>query len=243
MYCHTSTPLLRDGNNFFLADMNKRSILNSKSNSTGRILAFVFLQLLLILVSTRCFSAQTNAIVIENALPGTPSSQWDISGAGDTSIQGFATDISVNRGGTISFKIKTTASAYHIDIYRVGYYQGNGARFITTVMPSVSLPQSQPAPITAPATGLMDYGNWAVSASWQVPTNVTSGVYIAKLVRTDTGGASHIVFVVRNDSSTSDILFKTSDEAWVAYNDYGGNNLYSGTGPGDSGAAFKVSYN
>jgi hypothetical protein len=224
--------------------MNKRSILNSRSNPATRLLSFVFLQLLLLVVSARCLYAQaTNAIVLENTLPGTPSSQWDISGAGDTSIQGFATDISVNRGGTISFKIKTTASAYRIDIYRIGYYQGNGARYITTVMPSVSLPQSQPAPITDPATGLMDYGNWAVSASWQVPTNATSGVYIAKLVRTDTGGASHIVFVVRNDSSTSAILFKTSDEAWEAYNDYGGNNLYSGTGPGDSGAAFKVSYN
>ena len=220
--------------------MNKRFILNSKSSPARGVVSFL---LLLLLVSARCLSAQTNSIVIENALPGTPSSQWDISGAGDTSIQGFATDISVNQGGTISFKIKTPASAYRIDIYRIGYYQGNGARYITTVMPSVSLPQSQPAPVTDPTTGLMDYGKWAVSASWQVPTNATSGVYIAKLVRTDTGGASHIVFVVRNDSSTSAILFKTSDEAWEAYNDYGGNNLYSGTGPGDSGAAFKVSYN
>ena len=202
---------------------------------------------LLLLVSTRCFSAQTNAIVLENALPGTPSSQWDISGAGDTSIQGYATDISVNQGGTINFKISTPASAYRIDIYRLGYYQGNGARYITTVMPSAHLPQSQPAPITDPSTGLIDYGNWAVSASWQVPTNATSGLYIARLVRTDTGGASHIAFVVRNDSSTSDIYYKTSDTTWQAYNDYGGNSLYVGTGPGVGlaavGRAYKVSYN
>jgi hypothetical protein len=227
--------------------MNKRSILNSNSNSAGRILSVVFLQLLLVLVSARCLAAQTNSIVIENALPGTPSSQWDISGAGDTSIQGYATDISVNQGGTISFKISTTASAYRIDIYRLGYYQGNGARYITTVMPSAHLPQSQPAPITDPSTGLIDYGNWAVSGSWQVPTNATSGLYIARLVRTDTGGASHIAFVVRNDSSTSDIYYKTSDTTWQAYNDYGGNSLYVGTGPGGGlaavGRAYKVSYN
>lgn len=69
-----------------------------------------------------------NAIEIENALAGTPPTTWDISGIGDPSIQGFATDISVNRGSTVRFKIDTDAAAYHIDIYRLGYYQGNGAR-------------------------------------------------------------------------------------------------------------------
>src|SRR3954454_7759 len=70
-----------------------------------------------------------NPIVAENQLPGTPSTVWSITGAGDSSIQGFATDISVNHGNTINFKINDTSRApYHIDIYRMGYYQGNGAR-------------------------------------------------------------------------------------------------------------------
>ena len=58
-----------------------------------------------------------------------------------------------------------------------------------------------------------------------------SGIYFAKVVRTDTGGASHIVFVVRDDASTSDMLFQTSDTTWQAYNDYGGNSLYTGAEP------------
>ncbi|HTQ50836.1 MAG TPA: N,N-dimethylformamidase beta subunit family domain-containing protein, partial [Candidatus Acidoferrales bacterium] len=228
--------------------MKMKSVSCSEAYAARRFVSWVAVSLVLLLVSVRCLVAQTtNPIVIENALPGTPSSQWDISGAGDSSIQGYATDISVNRGGTIYFKINTPASAYRIDIYRLGYYQGNGARYITTVTPSAHLPQSQPAPITDPSTGLIDYGDWAVSASWQVPTNATSGVYIARLVRTDTGGASHIAFVVRNDSSTSDIYFKTSDTTWQAYNDYGGNSLYVGTGPGGGaaadGRAYKVSFN
>src|ERR1700751_6157872 len=66
-----------------------------------------------------------NAIVTENALTGNPSSEWDVNGAGDLSIQGFATDISVNKGQTVHFKIKTNATAYTINIYRLGYYQGN----------------------------------------------------------------------------------------------------------------------
>ena len=50
-----------------------------------------------------------NPIVAENCLTGTPQSTWDVSGAGDPSIQGFATDISVNVGDTVSFKIDTDA--------------------------------------------------------------------------------------------------------------------------------------
>jgi hypothetical protein len=80
----------------------------------------------------------------------------------------------------------------------------------------------------------MDCGNWAVSASWTIPANATSGIYFAKVIRLDTLGASHIVFVVRNDASKSDVLFKTSDMTWEAYNDYGGANLYTG-GPGPQG--------
>ena len=88
--------------------------------------------------------------------------------------------------------------------------------------------RTQPACLTDAATGLVDCGNWAESASWAVPATAVSGIYFAKLTRTDTGGASHIVFVVRDDAGHSDLLFQTSDTTWQAYNDYGGNSLYAG---------------
>ena len=191
-------------------------------------------------------SAPANAIEAENCLPGTPDSSWDISGAGagDPSLQGFATDISVNVGQTISFKIKTDATAYTIDIYRMGYYGGMGARLVASIQPSATLPQAQPPCVTDSSTGLVDCGNWAVSASWAVPANSVSGIYFAHLIRTDTGGDSHIVFIVRNDASTSAILFQTADETWEAYNGYAGSSLY---GPDNqfnlSSRAYKVSYN
>ncbi|HVU15367.1 MAG TPA: DUF4082 domain-containing protein [Candidatus Didemnitutus sp.] len=185
-------------------------------------------------------AAASNAITIENANTGTPSTTWDVSGSGDQSIQGFATDISVNKGSTIQFKIDTDAHAYKLDIYRLGYYGGAGARYITTVNPTATLPQNQPDPITDATTGLIDCGNWAVSAQWAVPSTAVSGLYIAKVTRTDTGGASHIAFVVRDDSSTSAMVFQTSDTTWQAYNSYGGNSLYVGN---PDGRAYKVSYN
>jgi hypothetical protein len=101
----------------------------------------------------------------------------------------------------------------------------------------------QPACLSDAATKLLDCGNWAVSGSWQVPANATSGIYFAKVVRTDTGGASHIVFVVRDDASASDVLFKTSDTTWQAYNSYGGDYIEFPSYGFPTDRAFKASYN
>jgi hypothetical protein len=125
----------------------------------------------------------------------------------------------------------------------MGYYGGNGARLVATVNPSVQLPQSQPACLTNSSTGLTDCGNWAVSASWTVPANATSGIYFAKAIRTDTGGSSHIFFIVRDDASHSDILFQTSDTTWQAYNTFS-QNFYGCNGTFNSSCrAYKISYN
>jgi hypothetical protein len=157
-----------------------------------------YLKRLMILSACALFfieaSAQ-NPIVTENALPGNPSSEWMVTGAGDLSIQGFATDFSVNRGNTVHFKIRTTASDYTINIYRLGWYNGDGARLVGTGVITASLPQVQPDPITNTTTGLVDCGNWSESAHWDIPANAVSGIYIARLKRTDNNGASHIVFV------------------------------------------------
>src|SRR3954447_18414807 len=158
--------------------------------------------------------------------------------------------MSVNIGDTVNFKVSTPAKAYHIDILRMGYYQGNGARKIAAnVLPSATLPQTQPACLQQANTGLVDCGNWGVSASWAVPSTAVSGVYLARLVRDDTKGASLIPFIVRNDAGHSDMIFQTSDETWQAYNSYGGNSLYTcsvNCPPGSPDAykgASKVSYN
>jgi len=197
-----------------------------------------------------CDPPVASVIACENSLPGTPQSQWEVVGAGDPTIQGFATAMSVNVGETIAFKVKTSARAYTLDILRMGYYQGHGARMVQAgVLPTATLPQSQPNCLTDATTGLIDCGNWATSASWSVPATAVSGVYLAHLVRADTGGESLIPFVVRNDAAHSDLLFQTSDSTWQAYNSYGGNSLYEcnvACPPGNPGgykAAYAVSYN
>ncbi|MGC2323307.1 MAG: N,N-dimethylformamidase beta subunit family domain-containing protein, partial [Terriglobales bacterium] len=185
--------------------MSKRAIVS---------VTLMFLAAVLILSSQSWASctAPANAIEAENCITtgSTPQSVWDVgtppnSGSGDSTIQGFGDNISVNVGDTINFKVKTTATSFHLDIYRMGYYQGNGARKITTI---TGTPRTQPNCLTNSGTGLYDCGNWQVSASWTVPTTAVSGIYFARAVRNDTGGASHIMFIVRNDASHSDILFQ-----------------------------------
>ena len=93
-----------------------------------------------------CDAPVVNPVACENTLPGTPPNDWQIVGDGDTTIAGFATSMSVNKGETVVFKIKTPASSYHIDVLRLGYYQGNGARKVAAnITPTATLPQSQPA--------------------------------------------------------------------------------------------------
>jgi hypothetical protein len=228
----------------------------------GLLLKAAFVALCITVSSAAAFgqsscSSPANAIVAENCLTGTPQSTWDpgING-GDPSIVGFADDIGVDVGQTVNFKINTNATAFSMDIYRMGYYAGDGARKVTSITPSVKLPQKQPACVTDATTNLVDCGNWAISASWQVPTTATSGIYFVVLTRTDTGGQNLIVFVVRNDASTSKLLFQTSDETWEAYNEWDpssdatpdpttpGNSLYGPSGVFDiNNRAYRVSYN
>ena len=192
-----------------------------------------------------------NDITTENQRPGNPESEWQVSGSGDPSIQGYTTDISADRGGSVQFKVDVDATlpAFHIDIYRLGWYGGDGARKVATIDAADTTSTHQPGCYDGDGTGLVDCGNWAVSATWAVPADAVSGIYIGRLVRDDTGGASHVPFVVRNDESHSKVLFQTSDTTWQAYNTYGGNSLYKGNGTGvgtggnADGRAYKVSYN
>ncbi|HCU92568.1 MAG TPA: hypothetical protein DHU96_07405 [Actinobacteria bacterium] len=232
-----------------------RRRLRARSRMTrlaaGPVVAGLVGALLVIAPGVPAQAACANPVVCENQLPGTPQSVWDVTNP-STTIQGFADPFSVNAGGSINFKIESPASSYAVDIYRMGYYGGDGARLITSLTPNIPVSQGQPACNTNTVTGLVDCGNWGVSATWDVPSTAVSGVYFARIYRTDgTTGANQIPFVVTDNSSHSDIVFMTSDETWQAYNAWGGYNLYSGNATGspwccsvqNPGRAVQISYN
>ncbi len=137
----------------------------------------------------------------------------------------------------------TTATAFRLDIYRLGYYGGTG-RAEDCDGSTTTVATSQPDCISDDRhrahrlRQLERVGDVAGAADRGL-----GHLHRASSCGSDTGGASHIVFVVRDDTSHSDLLFQTSDTTWQAYNRYGGNSLYVG-GPGTNpGRAYKVSYN
>ncbi|MET9950079.1 DUF4082 domain-containing protein [Streptomyces sp. NPDC006339] len=187
-----------------------------------------------------------NPIVCENSKPGTPMPDW-FAGSSWGDIAGFPTKMSLQAGETLSFKVQSPAP-YHVKIYRLGWYGGDGARLISTpAQAAQTYPATygtqRPACLKDQPTGLMDCGNWPTTASWTVPADAVSGLYLANFDQADGNGLMPYPFVVRNDASRSDILVQTSDQTWQAYNDWGGTNLYDGQGPAPDGRAYKVSYN
>ena len=200
-------------------------------------------------------STTPNTIAQENALPGYAPSSWNISGIGDAGALGYTTTMSVAAGSSIDFKIHSGGTAYTLEIIRLGWYGGNGARLITTI--------SHPGGATQPESTLRTQGeggvgsrecsSWTVTDTWSVPPLTTHGVYLGVIKRSGQPTFGHVgPFVVTNTVSTAaDILCKLSDFTWRAYNTMGtlaspvgGKSLY-GTGSGvfsEGSRAWDVSY-
>ena len=181
-----------------------------------------------------------NAITLENQQPGTTA--WQITNPVTQSspeIAGYASAPSVNKGGSLDIKVSLAQTGqFTIDVYRLGYYGGKGGRLL--VSSSVS-GGTQPACKITDSTTLLIECNWSTSYTLAVGSSWTSGLYIANLTDQTTGKQSQVWFVVRDDSSSSDILFQSSFTTFLAYNGYGGRSLY-GFSNNDGTAAFKVSF-
>ncbi len=168
-------------------------------------------------------SAAANAIQIENTQPG--DSTWDDFSANlsQTALSGYSSPISVNHGQTVNFYVTTTSASVKIDIYRMGWYGGTGARHMETL--GTYAGQQQPIPNPDKVTGIV-VCNWQMTASLAVPSNWVTGVYLAKLTGTS-GDKSFIFFNVRDDGGHEDFVFQTSVTTYEAYNTYGITSLYN----------------
>ena len=171
----------------------------------------------------------SNPIQVENAKAGTTA--WQLSNyASNHEIEGYASLTSVNRGGQIKFFVNTIDPNYTIEIFRTGWYGGAGARRMTS---AVQVPGvAQPTPTQDSVTGLIECA-WTNPYVLNIPNNTSdptdwaSGVYLAKLTGLKSGKQSYIVFVVRDDSRPSDLLFQSSVDTYEAYNNWGGTSFYS----------------
>ena len=182
--------------------------------------------------------ANPNAIYSENQNPGTTN--WQIPQVGQSDIAGYAAATSVNKSGSLAIKVSLAqAGQYTIDVYRLGYYGGQGGRLILSSGSINGI--TQPACNFDSSTNKVTCDNWSTSYTLQVGANWVSGLYIAKLTDQRTGSQSQVLFVVRDDSGGSDVLFQSSFNSLLAYNLIGGYSLYPEQSIGGQ-RAFKVSY-
>ncbi|QBD83238.1 hypothetical protein EPA93_47665 [Ktedonosporobacter rubrisoli] len=156
--------------------------------------------------------------------------------SGPQAISGYAAQTSINHGDALALYISTKEASYNLEVYRMGWYKGNGARLLLSV-PDLS-GQNQPIPSPQPDTGLIEC-NWQVSYVLQTSQDWVSGIYLVKLIAKD-GSVGYITFVLRADEAAADILYQVPVATYQAYNHWGGKSLYDFNSTG--GRAYKVSY-
>ena len=205
----------------------------------------------LVLACASLATAAPNAIQAENALPGTdgwrhtdapmPSSAQAFGGL-VTSIDGYTVEQSAAPGGTVQLHVAvaTAGLRYRIQVYRLGWYGGVGARgkaclpAADCIGDRAGVVQPATAPPVDPVTGTVDAG-WPVTDTIDVGSDWVGGYYIAQLILTngpDAGTARWVPFIVRSPGSHSATLVQVPATTWLAYNGWGGKSLYDNKSAG-----------
>ena len=129
-------------------------------------------------------------------------------------IEGYCSQASVKAGESLDIMVSTNpAVPFEIDIYRMGYYGGTGARHMLHVGPLEGSTQSDP-PV---GENRLRECTWEVAHSLTIPEDWMSGVYLGKLTPLEGRFQSYVIFIV-TDTRQADVLFQCSDNTWQAYN-------------------------
>ncbi len=166
------------------------------------------------------------AIIAENAKTG--HAWWVTTQQADRAIEGFASQVSAVAGDRITLFVSTKASTFHVEAYRMGYYQGIGGRLVWQSREVAG--HHQPDPVVTAPTNTVEC-QWDPSLTFRVDTSWPPGTYLLKLVGA-TGEQQFVPFCVRDDESRAAIVVQQSVTTWQAYNRWGGYSLYYGNAGG-----------
>lgn len=171
----------------------------------------------------------------ENAKPGTGA--WVIPASMNGTTAAFLSKVSATCGDTVDLKVSAAGNSVDVVAYRMGYYQGLGAREIWS---KENVPTDvQPAPVTGGTANGHDLrmtsaDAWTKTLSIPVDSSWVPGTYLIKIIAGTT--ATYAPLTVRDDTSTKhDLLIQQATTTWEAYNTYGGSSFYSGGVSGGSG--------
>jgi len=182
-------------------------------------------------------AAYANPIPAENALPG--DSSWKtFRESYNHQVEAYADRVSAKAGDSVSVMASADSSIGATwTLYRLGWYQGAGARKV--LEGSAFQLATQPACANDSSTGLIKCA-WTPSFQIALPASSVSGLYLVRITRSD-NFASLVPLVVKDDRA-SDLFLQASTNTYQAYNSWGGESLYSD----DDGLAghkgLKVSY-
>jgi hypothetical protein len=179
--------------------------------------------------------------VTENAKPGT--SDWVIPSSMNGRLAAYLTRTSATCGDVVGLKV-TSGAPVSIVAYRMGYYQGLGAREIWRQdgVPTVI----QPAPTTGGTANGHDLrmtsaANWTTTATIPIAADWVPGTYLIKV--SGGGLASYAPLTIRDDSGTKhDLLIQQATATWEAYNSYGGVSFYSSLATGSGRLTYDRPY-
>lgn len=173
-------------------------------------------------------SSDQNPVVAENALPGTPG--WLGPGATGGAADVYAGETDAFPGDVVDVHVSTTPAArYRVLVYRVGWYQGIGARLVAC-RPACDGSELG-APETAPppdASGYVDAA-WPTTDTFAVGSDWTSGYYLIRVLLTSgpqAGDDATTYVIVRQRRTRSRMLVQVPVNTWQAYNGWGGKSLY-----------------
>jgi hypothetical protein len=149
-------------------------------------------------------------------------------------IEAYASQVSVVAGQSVTVHVSTAPAArYRIQVFRLGWYRGAGARLVACV-PGCHAPARLGRPRRVPAadavTGRLAL-DWPVTDRIHTRRSWVSGEYLAQVVLAtgrQRGRANWVPFVVRPARlSAGAITVEVPVNTWEAYNNWGGKSLYA----------------
>ena len=144
-----------------------------------------------------------------------------------TVVQGFANLTYARDGQNVTLYVDSHADTYRAVAYRMGWYQGLGAREIWSSPVEHSV--AQPTCTLATSTNMVSCDNWHPSVVMPVTSVFIPGDYLIKLIAGERA-ASYIPLTVWDPSSTATYVIMNRSLVEQGWNTYGGNSYYKGQG-------------
>lgn len=168
-------------------------------------------------------STKASWVKAENKRPGT--TRWKITTPqSSTGIMGYASQVQARRGQKLNLYISTQAPSFHIDAFRMGYYQGKGARLVWKSKKLIG--NNQPSCPLTPGINMVQC-NWSSSFNLTVTKQWVQGQYLLKLVGNQ-GQQSYIPLTIWNPSSHAAYVIMSGVLTQQVFNPFGGYDLYQG---------------